>query len=324
MASEDRRRGRERREAEVRAEQRRAHLLSAGAMGDAPTPAPVPPTPTTSPELRQPPMGRPSQPPVSQPANTQYPLNLAPMDESPRRYNFPAASTVVPLAAIACSVGISLAALSGLPVTGHSWSIAGFIPLIAGVAGGYVLVRAWFSSPVASRVLAASMLLLAPIAAVAGATSQVTVAGKPVLHGSAADRSSRLAASILSDLYTLEDNQKLLNIPDEQARGLSSVLTAAVTQDSEIAARWNPATAKDLPLPGFNAVFDIVNRTADLQARTISLRIADLQQADSARQQAISDQRDQIMFLLTGDAGAAALLARTVAPLGIKLDGGAK
>ena len=166
----------------------------------------------------------------------------------------------------------------------------------------------------ASRLSTATLLL-----ALVGSTSQVVVGGTVQLKGSVGDRSQRLAVALLNDMLILEGNQKLLNLPAEQARGVFDHYAEASAQSADIAPKWNPVVAKDVPLPGFVQVLSQVNEAADLQARALVAYADDLQQPDPARYQQVVAMRERVIALLAGESGAAALLDTTVAPLGIKL-----
>lgn len=170
-----------------------------------------------------------------------------------------------------------------------------------------------------ARVVAIVVTLVTFTSYAAGSLTQIVVDGQVQLRGSVGDRTYRLAKEVLSDMLILEENQRLLELPPEQARGVFELYAEAAAQSSGIAARWNPATAGDVPLPGFVTVFEKLNEAADLQARTLLAYADDLQQPDTARQQRIVQTRARISDLLTGEQGAVSELGSTIAPLGITL-----
>jgi hypothetical protein len=319
MSANDKNQERARREAERRASERRARLEAAGAFGSPTPPAAPGPTEPPHPSAQRP---LPTQPPAGQPVVPVRHDGIAAHLEPSRthdtglRVGFPGA---VPLLSIAFAVSAAMTVLTGFPVAGHGWSPVGLVPAVAAAGTGYLLRRALAGAGFGARTFAVTAAAVTALIAVLGVSEQVVVQDRPVLRNSIEDRSYRLASRIVYDLKVLEENGKLLDLPAEQARGVANLYEAAIAQDLEIAARWNPATAGELPLPGFATVFDLVNRLADLQARTLGSYRDDLQQPDPARQQGIAEARVQIAELLTGPEGAAVTLANTVAPLGIEL-----
>lgn len=317
MSANDKNQERARREAERRASERRSRLEAAGAFGTpsaSAAPRPTEPAPPQRPHPAQSSVG-----PSIAPAR---PGSVDSFVEAPRsvdtgiRVHFPGA---VPLLSVAFALSAAMTVLASLPVAGHGWSPVGLIPGAAAFGTGYLLRRALTDAGFGARVFTVTVVVVTTLIAVLGTTQQVVVQDRPVLRNSTEDRSYRLANRIVYDLKVLEENGKLLDLPAEQARGVANLYEAAIAQDLAIAARWNPATAGDLPLPGFATVFDLVNRLADLQARTLGSYRDDLQQPDPARQQGIAEARVLIAGLLTGPEGAAVTLANTVAPLGIEL-----
>lgn len=315
MSTNDKSNERARRDAERRASERRARLEAAGAFGAPPsTPAPLPPRQDTNPRQAPIPPTLGAQQLTTQPNSLQaHAVSHHDHPGSPpRRF------TITGLALL-FSLSSALAALSGLPIAGHGWSPVGFVPAAVSAGTGYFLIRALSRSGFGSKVVASIIMLLTATVSVLGVTQQVMVQDRPVLRNSTEDRASRLAEKVLFDLQVLEENGKLLDLPFEQARGIDSLYEAAIRQDLDIAARWNPAVNSEVPLPGFSTVFDLVNRLADLQARTLGMYRDDLRQPDTARQQEIAENRVAIIELLVGPNGAAATLADTVRPLGIEL-----
>ena len=301
MRARNKREDRSRRDAERRAESRRSRMQSAGAVVGQQKhleEAPVSPRKVSKRKITNP-STEPKRAPVDNKGSLRFILKT-----------------------LILSFFASLAALSGLPIVGHGWSVGGLIPLAIAVGVAFSLRRnrEYISYPV--KVTAVLSALVITSVTLLGVHNQVYIEDQPVLRNSNAEKSVRLADRIVADLIVIEQNQKLLNLPAEQARGLGDLYKAAVDQDLKIAARWNPAVATDVPLPGFVDVFRLVNQVSDLQARALGEVQDDLLQPDPARQQRISEMRSTIIELLTGPEGAAVTLARTVAPLGIELSVG--
>lgn len=90
-----------------------------------------------------------------------------------------------------------------------------------------------------------------------------------------ADAAERDRASLMSDHY-------LLALPRSQARAVAPDYEAAARRSLEIAARWNPATARNLPGQGFEDVHDIMNSAADAQADALRAYIANVESPQTA------------------------------------------
>jgi|LauGreSuBDMM15SN_2_FD.fasta_scaffold01841_2 hypothetical protein len=221
---------------------------------------------------------------------------------------------------VVATVALSLAVTAGTPLFSGKWQAAGALWLIPGALGAY---GATLFGSMASKIGKAIAIVVAVSLAasfVAGSTSQVVVDGSAQLRGSVGDRTQRLATALLNDMLVIEENQRLLELPDEQARGVYDLYAVAAAQSADLAAKWNPAVNADVPLPGFVQVLELVNGAADLQSRALIAFADDLNQPDPARKQQVLAMRDQVTALLAAEDGAARLLAQTVEPLGIVLN----
>ena len=152
-----------------------------------------------------------------------------------------------------------------------------------------------------------------------GIANQNKIGDKPLLVNSQSDKSFMLANELLSDLLTMEDNEKLLSLPYPQARGISQLYIEAANQSAYISKKWNPVTNQNPPLPGFILVFQKVNRAADIQAHNLNLYYNLLQQSDSKTEALIKSYDAEYTTLIYGDDGAVKLLVKTVKPIGIDL-----
>ena len=298
---EQRQQERERRDAERRAAQRAADLQRKLARSEQPFVAAPPPT------------GEPI--PVMAPAEHHAfeTLVLSPG----------ASSVVVGFFGIVATCSMGVALVSGTPLAGGGWSAWAGLPLIAGLISGALMLGSWNRATIRGRVIAGAVCLVLAASFAVGLATQISLEGKPVLTGSTVDRSSRMATELLSDMLTLEDNQKLMDLAPEQGRGVLALYEEAAKQSSGIAQKWNPIVRKEVPLPGFTEVLTLVNRAADLQAGVLMAYRDQLNQADASRLEQIQLAKTEIMDLLAGPSGAAAKLSSTVAPVGIRL-GGAK
>ena len=206
------------------------------------------------------------------------------------------------------------------PLISGEWDINGvgliLISFLFFYLSSLVIRSAGGFSKTLSLLMCGLVIIFAPV----GVFSQVVVDGQAQLIGSQLDRAQRINDDILNDMYILENNQKLLELPLEQARGLAPSYQEAISTGLSIAAKWNPATASNLPSPGYLPVFRKVNTAADLQASALGLYIANMSEYDNARQEQIISSRSEIYSLLSGQQGAATLLSETATTLGLTLN----
>lgn len=229
------------------------------------------------------------------------------------------AAAFIVVGAVVASVAGGLAVTAGTPVGGNGWGVWGLVLGFVAILFAGLTVNAWSHSNTKGKV--ASVCLAGVIIAsfAIGSTSQVIVDGHPVRSGSVADKSSRLSNELVSDMLTLEDNGALLGLPTEQGRGILGLYEEAAVQSSEIAAKWNPALRGSAPLPGFVAVFSLINQAADLQAQTLRAYAIQIQEPSSTRAGEIDRAKAKIAQLLAGPQGAVAQLSSTVKPIGIDI-----
>jgi hypothetical protein len=155
-----------------------------------------------------------------------------------------------------------------------------------------------------------------------GAFNQNKINNKPVLINTTQDRSYKLANQLLTDLLTLEDNQKLLGVSKSQGRGISSLYIQAAKQSEDISKKWNPLVNGNPPLPGFIEVFTKINKAADLQSQELTIYYNLLQQSDAKSEQQLVLMENEYSELVYSNSGAIVKLVSTVKPLGIKLEVG--
>lgn len=293
----DRKQRRELRDAQRRAEQRRAAWESAqhesppGSVGPVYGPLPATPKPWAS-------------------------VGPAPM--AARDVSGLAAAQFFACALVA-ALCVVLSVTTTTPLLTGNWDYRGLGFLLLAGAATAGAVQAWPAASGKSRFVTAFTVFLMVVSSGAGLVAPVVVDGRLQLHGSTAYRAERMAFDMLADMRVVEENQALLNLPAEQARGVASLFEAAAQQDASIAARWNPAIIGEVPLPGFVEVARLLNQAADLQASALLAARSNLEQFDPQREQQVLQSGQRVIELLTGPQGAAAALGRTVAPLGIEL-----
>jgi len=229
------------------------------------------------------------------------------------------AATLGTISSVVGSFGLIFAITATTPIFSGEWNPKGVIWLALCGMGIYSSIFFAKMSTKIGKFFTVAVGLLIATAFAAGVVSQVVVDGSAQIRGSVSDRSQKLATALINDMLIIEENQKFLELPDEQARGVYNLYGRAATQSAEIAAKWNPATNAEIPLPGFAAVLILVNGAADLQSRALIAFADDLNQPDPARKQEVLEMRDQINTMLSSEGGAARLLAKTVEPLGIVL-----
>ncbi len=154
-------------------------------------------------------------------------------------------------------------------------------------------------------VLAAALMLPALLAV--GMSSQSLVAGRPVLATSELARTLDLVAEAEQDRAVLLSRQDLLSLPRAQARGVAAEYEAAARASLEIAARWNPATARDLPGQGFEEVYDLLNRAADAQSDALRAYILNVQAPQDALAEAAAGLSAEVVRLLSEESLGAAI-----------------
>lgn len=158
------------------------------------------------------------------------------------------------------------------------------------------------------------------LAMLVGKTSTTFIQNKPVLVNSTADKTYKLANGVLSDLLTLEDNQKLLRLSLSEARGVPDLYIKASKQSAYISKKWNPALAKNLPAPGLMEVYVKINKAADQQSEALALFYNLLQQQDSNSLEKLKLLEASYMELMYGSDGAVNSLKKAVSPFGIVLE----
>jgi len=258
----------------------------------------------------------PQEPPMRSLADVEAESSRRPARRQPLPW---VASLVVVTGVVLTVLGVLFAVSGGTPVFSGSWEPAQFGWLVLPVVGAVAVIRSWSRVTTRTKVAAVALAVVTFTSFTTGSLTQIVVDGQVQLRGSVGDRTYRLAKAVLADMLVLEENQRLLELPSEQARGVFDLYAQAAAQSGGIAARWNPAIAGEVPLPGFVSVFDKLNKAADLQAQALLLYADDLQQPDPARLQRVVAARTRISELLTGDEGAVKELGSTIAPLGISL-----
>lgn len=210
--------------------------------------------------------------------------------------------------------------VASTPLVSGSWDWTGLSLILISLLFIYLAALVYRSAGVFSKIASAVVSLLIIVFAAGGALTQVVVDGEAQLAGSTLDKAQRINELIVEDMFTLEDNQKLLELPLEQARGIIPLYEKAINDNLVIAATWNPAIASDLPAPGYLTVYQKVNAAADLQASALSLFLSNMEQYDNARQERIVLSRSEVTSLLSGPEGAATILNSTSSSLGLSLD----
>jgi hypothetical protein len=187
------------------------------------------------------------------------------------------------VAPVAAAVVLVVSATAGLPVFSGQWSPVWLVAGLVLAAGCLLGARAaWQRAPQARAARVTGLAIAGTLLAVfaVGTATQVVVDGTPQLVGTQGEQTSRTGDRILVDAATLRDNQKLLRLPVEQASTLLTVFDEAVAQSTSIAARWNPATAGELPTPSLLAAYAALNTAASRQAEALAAQKQNLLSPD--------------------------------------------
>jgi hypothetical protein len=237
-----------------------------------------------------------------------------------RKYKRKMASAWLLVFGMIISVSGLLFTVSGAtPVFTDNWRPINFSWLLLSISGLFLIYHNWSLTTTRAKVAVCILGTIILSSFIAGSYSQIVIDGEVQLRGSVGDKSYRLAKQIMVDIVILDENRKLLDLPAEQARGVFDLYLQAAEQSGAIAARWNPATKEEAPLPGFISIFDKLNESADLLAQALLLYSEDLQQSDTARLQKIIATNARVNEILFGINGAVSDLSSTIAPLGIGL-----
>ena len=235
-------------------------------------------------ELRTP---GPAAPPAEQrrlPALAARPADHEPEETAPgpRRPGRGVALLVACTPVVTAFVLIGTASVA-LPMFGGNWNpvaLAGGLVLSAGASIGTwkaftaIAPRRW---PAVAG-LAAALVILGSFGA--GLATQAVVDGHAQLAGSYGDRVYRSGQEILADADVLTTTQRLLRLPAEQARSLVGTFDAAMVQDVEMEARWNPATAGTIEPVSLAVAYQRINLAAVQQGIALAAQKQNLLSPD--------------------------------------------
>lgn len=234
------------------------------------------------------------------------PLRVKPLFPSPsrKRLFFAAAVTTA-------SVSSMYATAAGPYGTGAAPAQA-FYLLCASSVALFLLAFMLRRRGSAAQRLALLLALLLPALAATGVATQNVVHGRPVLVLSELSRALDLADAAEADRQTLLSRQYLMSLPRAQARGLAADYEAAARSSLDIAARWNPASVRNLPGQGFEDVYDLLNRAADAQSDALRAYILNVESPQQALEEAASGLAAEAGRLLSdAELGAAIADARS-------------
>jgi hypothetical protein len=241
---------------------------------------------------------------------------------SPQRKHEPDEGSATPSAALvlAAALGATVAACvaigAGAPVLGHGWHPSWLL------GGGFLAVASatfsWKSrralEPRTRLVAAAGGLAVVALFAL-GASTTLTIDGRPVAATSAEARSWRLAQELYTDLRTMADYDVLLTYSAGEARANYARYELAQRDLERLNRKW-AARTDQLPSAAFGPAVEAARDGAYWGAEAIAAKARTVVQSDAALEaQVVAHREAYAGFVLAGGRRLAEAAALNQIPL---------
>lgn len=240
--------------------------------------------------------------------------------------NKPAWSTSSAFALVAppaVALLLAMGALLSLPLWGLAWRPFGALPLGLAFWLGLILVRGRGRSRASVRQRTVGVGVACALLAFfcIGLFTQAAPGGQPQLVGSVGAQTDRQLQDARGAERILRENLGFLGLTPEQAAPVLPQFAQAAGQAREIAARWNPATAGELPVPSLYEVYARLNAAAAKETQALELAAQVTQNPEPSVAAQVAQLNQEVLSLLgqgPGSVGEAMRQAEIEAGIGAR------
>jgi hypothetical protein len=200
------------------------------------------------------------------------------------------------------AVGVTLltiAVVGGTPLVSGVWNLPwGIATGVAAIGLLATWPRTWRKAPTFVKLSSVLVTVVVTVSSVTGTLVQNVVEGRAQLRGSTIDMAVEEHHELERSLRILTENQGLLVLPPEQAIPLLERYLLAIRQAEDLAARWNPATAGEPPLPVIGEAYALLNRAAAEQKDALKLFVENLENPEPAKASELVERANVVAGLL--------------------------